>query len=204
MLPFNLYLITDRTLTKQGLIEAVKQGLDAGIKAVQLREKDLSIKELVTLAYSLRKITEQYSAMLFINDRVDAALCAGADGVHLGAESIPIKAVRKLVKSGLYIGVSCHSLKEAVNAQEEGADFITLGPVYETPSKEKYGSPIGLLPIRSAKKSLKIPIFAIGGIKLDNVTGIMKCSADGIALISGILAENDVYDASKKYLELLK
>ncbi|MBF0540838.1 MAG: thiamine phosphate synthase [Nitrospirae bacterium] len=204
MLSFNLYLITDRSLTKKGLIDSVKQALNAGIKAVQLREKDLSIKELVTLADSLRKITEQYGAMLFINDRVDVALCTGADGVQLNSTSIPVKAVRKFVKDDLYIGVSCHSLKEAANAQDEGADFVTLGPAFETPSKIKYGSPIGLLPIRNAKKSLKIPIFAIGGIKLDHVTGIMKCGADGIALISGILAQDDVYGASIKYLELLK
>jgi thiamine-phosphate pyrophosphorylase len=204
MLPFNLYLITDRTLTVYGLTDAVTAALNAGVRAVQLRERDLSIRELVTLAHTLRKITKKFDALLFINDRVDVALCTGADGVHLGANSIPIKAVRKLVGDSLYIGASCHSLKDAANAESEGADFITLGPVYETPSKMQYGSPIGLLPIRSAKKSLNIPILAIGGIKLDQITGIKKCGADGIALISGIFGEDDVYGSAKKYLELLK
>lgn len=211
MKTFDLYLITDRTKTIAGLEEAVKQALSAGVKAVQLREKDLSIKELIVLAKTLRVLTHQYNAMLFINDRVDVALAVGADGVHLGVSSIPVKAVRKLVKGvsdplnkDLLIGVSCHSLKEASDAQEGGADFVTLGPVYETPSKEKYGRPIGLLPIRNAKKTLKIPIFAIGGIKSDHIEGIKKCRADGIALISGILAQGDVKAAAKKYLELLK
>ncbi len=199
---FNLYLITDRRLVKGDLIDVLEEALKAGVKAIQLREKDLTLIELVTLAINIRNLTNKYKARLFINDRFDVALCAKADGVHLGQSSMPADAVRKISKEKLSIGVSTHNLDEAVKAQSKGADFITLGPIFKTPSKLKYGDPIGIETIKKAKDKIKIPVFAIGGIKSHNIKDVSEAGSDGIALISGILSSKDVFDETKKYLEI--
>ncbi|MEF9438292.1 MAG: thiamine phosphate synthase, partial [Candidatus Mariimomonas ferrooxydans] len=133
---FKLYLITDRKIVHRpsSFVAVVEKALKGGVRAVQLREKDLSTRELLRLAYRMRDLTNKYSARLFINNRFDIALAVGADGVHLAQDSIPAEAVRKAVKKKLSIGVSAHSLKEAKSAQKAGADVITLGPIYRTPS----------------------------------------------------------------------
>ncbi len=201
---FKLYLITDRGVVKKSLIDAVEDALKGGVKAVQLREKSMPTGELTTLALKIREITSKYSARLFINDRVDVAMCCSADGVHLGQNSMPVNAVRKITGEDFLIGQSTHSIDEAFKAEDSGADFITLGPVYETPSKMAYGDPIGVEIIEEVKDELEIPVFAIGGIKLENIKEAMENKADGIALISGILASDDIINRSKKFMELLK
>ena len=149
----NLYLITDRTLftARCPLYLAIETALEAGVKAVQLREKDLSTRGLLDMAYWMKELTNEYGAQLFINDRVDVALSVGAGGVHLGRESIPVQAVRKIAGNRLMIGVSTHTIGEAIEAEKDGADFITLGPVYETPSKAKYGKSVGTRNAQKAK-----------------------------------------------------
>jgi len=210
---FRLYLITNRKLipNPQALIPAVREALKAGVRAVQLREKDLGTRELLDMAYKMRELTREYNAKLFINDRVDIALAVEADGVHLGQSSIPPHAVRKAVNasrithhaSRFLIGVSTHSIKEAKEAEKGGADFITLGPVYKTSSKLKYGQPLGADVIRKAKTEISIPVFAIGGIKEDKVKEVMDAGTDGIALISGILGSEDIREKTKEFLLLL-
>ena len=203
---FKLYLITDRkVLSSQfSLLSSVEVALKGGVKAVQLREKDLGTRELIDMAYRMRELTDKYNAKLFINDRVDIALSVEADGVHLGQKSIPTYAVRKIVKDKFMIGVSAHSIEEAKQAEEGGADFITLGPVYKTPSKLKYGQPLGVDIIRKAKAEISIPVFAIGGIKQYRIKEVMDAGADGIALISGILGAKDIKEKTGEFLELLK
>lgn len=203
---FNLYLITDRTLfTAQcHLYLALETALEAGVKAVQLREKDLSIRELLDMAYWMRELTNEFGAQLFINDRVDVALSVKADGVHLGRESIPVEAVRKIAGNTLMIGISTHTIGEAIEAEKNGADFITLGPVYETPSKAKYGKPIGLETLTKVKSGTTLPIFAIGGIKPGNVEEIKGAGADGIALISAILTAQDIKKTTEDLLRVMK
>jgi len=203
---FRLYLITDRkVLSSQfSLLTSVEQALEGRVKAVQLREKDLGIRELLDMAYKMRELTRKYDAKLFINDRVDIALSVDADGVHIGRQSMPVHAIRRIAKDKLLIGVSTHNINEALEAEEAGADFITLGPVYETPSKLKYGKPIGVDAIREVKSKVSIPVFAIGGIKENNVREAMNAGADGVALISGILAAEDIKQKTIKFLELLK
>lgn len=189
---FKLYLITDRTVTAKPLPEAVRLALEGGIRAVQLREKDLPIRELLSLAQELREMTREHGAKLFISDRVDVAVAVGADGVHLGTESMPASAVRKIVGGAMLIGVSTHSLDEALAAQAEKADFITYGPIFETPSKMKYGAPVGVKSIRQIKNEVKIPIIAIGGINSGNILPVMSAGADGVAMISAIMAADDI------------
>ncbi len=180
---------------------AVEEALRAGLKAVQLREKDLPIRALLDLAYRFRELTARYKAKLFVNDRFDIALCAGADGVHLGQSAIPVKAVRNVVKKKLLIGCSTHSIKEAVEAEEGGADFITFGPLFQTPSKMKYGDPVGLDLLGSVKRKVALPVFGIGGIKLNNIESVLNSGASGIALISGILSQTDKAAATREYLK---
>ena len=202
---FSLYLITDKKLLTphSSLITAVEDALRGCVKAVQLREKDLNTRELLELACKMRELTKKYHAKLFINDRVDIALAVDADGVHIGQKSIPAHAVKKIVQDKLIIGVSTHSLEEALEAERDGADFITLGPIYETPSKLKYGKPIGVDTLKRVKSKLSMPVFGIGGIKLDKVREVKETGADGIALISAILASKDIRKTTEDFLRLL-
>jgi len=202
----HLYLITDRTLfTAQcPMYLAFETALEAGVKAVQLREKDLSTKALLDMAYWMRELTNEFGAHLFINDRVDVALSVDADGVHLGRQSIPVQAVRKIAGNTLTIGVSTHTIGEVMEAEKDGADFITLGPVYKTPSKAKYGKPAGLETLKKAKSRTTLPIFAIGGIKPGNVREVKEAGADGIAFISSILPAQDIKKTIEDFLRGMK
>ena len=206
MIDFKLYLITDRKLftTECLFYMAVEDALKGGIKVIQLREKDLSTRKLLEMAQWMRDITKEYGAKLFINDRVDIALSVEADGVHLGQNSIPVYAVRKISEEKLLIGVSTHGIDEAIEAEKGGADFITLGPIYETPSKLKYGNPIGIDTLRKVKSKISIPVLAIGGIKLDKVLEVMEAGADGIALISAILKAENIKETTEKFMRFLK
>jgi thiamine-phosphate pyrophosphorylase len=202
---FRLYLITDRKLfsSMDSFMVAVKEALAAGVRVVQLREKDLPTRELLEMAYKFREMTESCKAKLFISDRLDIALSVGADGVHLGQSGIPVRAVRNVVRDTLMIGCSTHSVDEAVEADNAGADFITFGPLFETPSKLKYGEPLGLEALREVSKKTNLPIFGIGGIKSNSIDDVLKAGASGIALISGILsggAEADTAFSAREYL----
>lgn len=201
---FKLYLITDRRLFTNcySLFAAVEDALKAGVKAVQLREKDLTTRELLDMAYEMRELTARYNAKLFINDRADIAMSVNADGVHLGQWSMPVYAVRKIIDDKL-IGVSTHSLEEATIAEKDGADFITFGPIYETPSKLKYGRPAGIDALREVVKKVAIAVFGIGGVKARNIPEVINAGANGVALISGILGESDVKTSAENYLKLL-
>jgi len=203
---FRLYLITDRRLFADDnlLFAAVEEALKGGVKAVQLREKDLDTRSLLHMAYSLRELTSGYGARLFINDRVDVALAVDADGVHLGGESMPAFAARKSAGEAMLIGVSAHSIEEAKKAEGEGADFVTLGPIFETPSKMKYGKPLGPWLLSEARGKISIPVFAIGGIKKERVGSVLESGASGIALISAILGSEDIRSNTEEFARLLK
>ncbi len=189
---FNLYLITDRKQTKLPLPGAVRLALESGVRAIQLREKDLPVRELLSLAREIRAITNEFTAKLFINDRVDVAVAVEADGVHLGHQSMPPEAVRKIAGKRLLIGVSTHSVDEARAAEKGGADFITFGPVFATPSKLQYGAPAGMGALKMVKQQTTIPVFGLGGIKPENLREVMNAGADGIAMISAIFGAEDI------------
>ncbi len=189
---FNLYLITDRQQVRGGdLIRAVESALHAGVKAIQLREKEIFSRELYELAFELRKLTSRFGARLLINDRVDIALAVEADGVHLGGDSMPIHRVRRVLGPSKIVGVSCHNQISAITAQENGADFITFGPVFLTPSKARYGDPVGIEKLETVTALLDIPIFGLGGINCSNIPQVLAAGAHGIALISAIIATED-------------
>ena len=187
-----MYLITDRNQTGgRPLTDVVKEALAGGVKAVQLREKDLPIRELLRLAEEMIKITKEAGAMLFINGRIDAAIAVEADGIHLGQTDLPVDVVRRIVGNRFMIGVSTHNLIEAKEAEAGSADFITFGPVYETPAKLKYGKPIGIKGLKIAKSGVSIPVYAIGGINSGNIKHILSAGADGVALISAVMGAKE-------------
>lgn len=196
---FRLYLITDRKQTKIPLAEAVRLALKGGVRAIQLREKDLPIRELLELARSLRSITREYQAKLIINDRVDVALAVEADGVHLGHQSMPVGPVRRIVGKDMLVGVSTHTLEEAEAAEAGGSDFITFGPVFFTPSKAGHCSPVGIDALRDVKIKVRIPVFGLGGIKSGNVRQVIA-AADGISLISSIFGADDIKKAAESII----
>ncbi|MCI0527627.1 MAG: thiamine phosphate synthase [Nitrospira sp.] len=187
-----IYLITDRHQTRgRPLSEVVEGALKGGVRFVQLREKDLSTRELLSLAQDIRRLTAKVPSRLLINDRIDICLAVKADGVHLRSNSLPTRIARRILGDSKLIGVSTHSLEEAQLAEEEGADFITLGPIYETPSKAGYGPPLGLDVLRAVRRRIKIPVLALGGIQKERIHEVLDAGANGIALISAILmAEN--------------
>jgi thiamine-phosphate pyrophosphorylase len=201
---FNLYLITDRKICGgRALTTVMEEALKGGVKAVQLREKDLSGRELFELAAELRRLTIRFNARLFINDRIDIALAVDADGVHLGEMSIPVDQARKVLGKKRLIGVSCHGPAGAVAARESGADFITYGPVYHTPSKSVYGPPVGINSLREVASQLRIPVFALGGINSGNAREAILAGAHGVALISAIIAAGKPQTEAGALLSLL-
>lgn len=197
---FSLYLITDGRQMKVPFYEGIEDALKGGVKAIQLREKDLSVQQLYEMACRLREITSRYGARLFVNDRLDVALSVEADGVHLAGTSIPLRAVRKIIGGKMLIGVSTHTLEEAIEAEREGADFITFGPVYETLSKKKYGPPVGIEKLKEVADRVSIPVFGLGGIKIERVPDILKTGARGVALISAILSSGNIEGESARFI----
>jgi thiamine-phosphate pyrophosphorylase len=205
MSDFRLYLITDRHQTGgRPLLEVVRRSLEGGVKAVQLREKDLSGAELYRLARELRRLTSDFNARLIINERPDIALAAEADGVHIGVNSLPAAAVRRLLGEGKTIGYSAHAIDEALSAQAEGADFVTFGPLYHTPSKASYGEPCGVKKLADAASALQIPVIALGGISPANITEALSANVEGIAVISAIMAAADPRAATASLLKKIE
>ena len=202
IIDFPLYLITDRKQVANGhtLYTAVEAALQGGVKAVQLREKDLSPDALLPLAKELRALTLRYGALLFINDNIDIALAVKADGVHLGGHSEATEVIRAKVGEKMLIGVSTHSKEEIERAAKQGADFVTFGPVYATPSKAKYGEPQGLGKLAEACRNSSIPVFALGGITPERATEVKQAGAKGIALISAIIASPAPREAAEAFL----
>ncbi|MCE2487415.1 MAG: thiamine phosphate synthase [Desulfurellaceae bacterium] len=195
-------IVTDRRQTAgRPLYDVVQAALDGGVRAVQLREKDLEGGELYRLAVRLRDLTARYAARLLINDRLDVALAAGADGVHLGQTSLPVSTARQLLGPGKLIGVSTHSPDEITAAQ--GADFVVFGPVYFTPSKADYGQPQGVARLRQAARHSPVPVFAIGGIQADRIAAVRRAGAHGIALISALSAAAEPSRAAHELLTRL-
>ena len=201
---FPLCLVTGRHQTVgRPLVPLLRQALRAGVRAVQLRERDLETRPLLALAEDILRLTREHGALLFINDRVDLLMALGADGVHLRANSLPVAVTRRLLGPGRMIGVSAHSTEEVVRAESEGADFAVLGPVYETTSKLVYGPPIGLHPIEEASRRCRIPVFAIGGITASRVGEVRRAGACGVAVISSILSAGSVESATHQLLDAL-
>jgi thiamine-phosphate pyrophosphorylase len=190
---FRLLLVTDRHRTcGRALSSTLRQSVEAGLPAVQLRERDLSTSELLLLAQEIRSITAPRAVPLLINDRIDLMLALNLDGVHLRANSLPIAAVRRLVGPDRLIGISTHSLAEVHAANRDGADYVVFGPIFDTPSKREFGSPVGLEQLAEVCRRSAVPVFAIGGVTRTSVPDVLRAGAHGVAVIGAILAQDDI------------
>ena len=188
MLNFRLYLITDRKVCRIPFLECVEIACKSGVKAIQLREKDLCSRELLDIALRIREITSMYNVKLFINDRIDIAMIVNADGVQIPENGLPVNIAKRLLPDKL-IGVSCHTIERVLLSEKQGADFIVLGSVFK--EKEAYKS-LGLENLNAICKKTKIPVFAVGGINAENASLCIKAGAFGVAVISAIMTSNDV------------
>jgi thiamine-phosphate pyrophosphorylase len=194
--------VTDRKQTgRRDLVEVLAQALAGGVRAIQLREKDLDTIEVYRLGERLLSMTRKAGAVLIVNDRVDVAMALGADGVHLTRKSLHPKEARALVGPGMLLGISCHSLADVREAVEGGVDFLVLGPIYETPSKTPYGAPLTPAILPQARAICSVPILAIGGINATRVPEVIQAGADGVAAISAVLAAPDPAAAIRALLE---
>jgi thiamine-phosphate pyrophosphorylase len=178
----------------------VEEALIGGVKALQLREKDLPDSELTKLGIQLRILTSNYKAKLIINSRSDIAEKIGADGVHLTETSVHANEIKSNFPD-LIVGVSTHSLEGAHLAETQGADYITFSPIYETPSKASYGPPQGLDSLRQVTQAVRLPVLALGGITLHRVPECLEQGAFGVALISDIWGSSHIKQHSFKYTQ---
>ncbi|MFA6357239.1 MAG: thiamine phosphate synthase [Candidatus Omnitrophota bacterium] len=182
-----LYLILNRQLENKGSLEKICSDFSGkGIDVIQLRDKVSAKKEVLNFALYLAKYFKASKTLFIINDYTDIALASGADGVHLGQDDSSIKEAKKILGKGKIIGVSCHSLQQALKAQKEGADYIGIGPIYSTPTKPEYKA-IGLETLRQLKGKIKIPYFAIGDIGQENIKAIVANGATRVAVCRAIL-----------------
>jgi len=192
-----LMLVTDRTQCgDRSLPQVVAEAIEGGVNAVQLREKDLPAGELLALARQLRGVCGT-RALLLINDRVDVALLAGADGVHLGEEGLPVAAVRQMLPPSMRVGRSVHSVKAARQAELDGADYVVFGTLFASPSHPE-ASPAGLDLLRGVIQRLSIPVVAIGGIGPENVGECWEAGAAGVAAVSAIQRPEDPATAARQ------
>jgi len=201
---WGLYIVTDRSQTGgRPLEEVLVAALQGGAKAIQLREKDLSVRALYELVERLLPIVRSKGARLLVNDRVDLAMALPVDGVHLARTSLPPAEARALLGATRLIGVSCHTVEEAIEA-EQGADFVVLGPLFPTPSKTAYGAPVGLDRLREIERQVRLPILGIGGITVSNASEVIAAGADGVASISAVMAAADPADAVRNLLRVVQ
>ena len=157
------------------MVPLLQRVLTAGISAIQLRERDLSARELVTLAREVQAVTASGKSQLLINDRIDVALALEGVGVHLRSNSLPVSVARQMLGAQRLLGISVHAVEEAVQAEAQGADYIVLGPIYETPSKQMFGPPLGIHALEKACRLVRIPIIGIGGVTAARAREMRRC-----------------------------
>jgi thiamine-phosphate pyrophosphorylase len=202
---FDVYLVTDRGQTRgRDLLWVIDEAVKGGIRAVQLREKDLEGGELFDLAEKVAALCRHHRAALLINDRVDVALAVDATGVQLGKRSLPIAAARALLGDDKWIGASIHSVTEVEAAEKDGADFLLFGPVYFTPSKAVYGAPQGVGALKEIVALSRLPVYAIGGVTAQNIRELLDAGARGIAGISSIVSAPEPRHAARELIDLMR
>jgi thiamine-phosphate diphosphorylase len=197
-LKLGLYIITG-AYPKLGRshLDVARAALEGGADVVQLRAKELGGREMLDLSLKIREMVDESGrdCLFVVNDRVDVAMAAGADGVHLGQEDLPAAETRTLIGGDMVLGISAMTPEMAAKAQAEGADYLGVGPAYPTPTKADAGIAIGIEGIREAKKAVDVPVVAIGGINNENTEQVMEAGVDGIAVISAVATAENMLDA---------
>jgi thiamine-phosphate pyrophosphorylase len=195
---YSLYLVTDRGLARGRSTPAiVAAAVRGGVTCVQLREKTCSTREFIEEAAKLKALLKPSGVPLIINDRVDVALAVGANGVHLGQRDMPLAAARSLVGMAMVIGISAESVEDAVTAQAGGADYLGVSPIFATPTKPDTAAPLGLAGLQAIRRAVSLSLVAIGGLNHRNAAQAIRAGADGVAVVSAIVAAEDPEQAAR-------
>ena len=202
---YSLYLVTDRGLARgRTTLEIIKAAVCGGTTIVQLREKDCSTRDFIEQALTVKKFLKARGVPLLINDRVDVAQAIAADGVHLGQTDMPLEIAKKILGDSMIIGISTESLEDAIEAERGGADYLGISPIYATPTKTDTASPLGLKGLREIRNAVKLPLVGIGGLNKDNAAEVIRHGADGVAVVSAIVAADDPAAAAKELKQVIK
>jgi len=205
MVEFRLYVITDeRFHPGRDLLTVMEEALQGGADVIQLRDKTGTKREILRKAKALRALTKKYGALFIVNDHIDVALAAEADGVHLGQDDLPLAEARRIMGHNRIIGISTHSIEEAREAERGGADYIGVGPVFPTKTKADVVNPVSVSYVRQAAAEIRIPFVAIGGIKLHNVDEVLSAGATRICAVSEIVGSRDVKGTCEAFLRKMK
>jgi thiamine-phosphate pyrophosphorylase len=198
MISFDLCVITTRVeQLRRGHVDVARAALDGGATIIQLREKDFPTRAMLEMAEEVRRMCRERGGAFIVNDRVDIALAAEADGVHLGPDDMPIAAARRLLGGDALVGASVDNAADARQAEADGASYLGVGPIFPTGSKDDAGEAIGTQPIAEIRSAVAIPVLAIGGLTCDNVHGVIRAGADGIAVISAVAGADDMAAAAR-------
>lgn len=202
---YNLYCLTAENLScGRKNIDVVKEILSAGVKIIQYREKKKSLKEKFKEALTLRDLTSKYDAILIINDHLDLAKIVEADGVHIGQDDYPIEVVRDFLGEDFIIGITVHNKEQIIESVDKKADYLGLGPIFESFTKENPHPPIGLEILNWAVKNYEIPIVAIGGIKESNIIQVLNSGGKCIAMVSEIVSSTNIREKVERILKILE
>jgi thiamine-phosphate pyrophosphorylase len=189
---YSLYLVTDSDLSRgRPLLEIVRAAVDGGVTCVQVREKTVSSRAYLERLAPVRGLLRERGIPLFVNDRIDIALAMEADGVHLGQTDIPLSLARRIAGDRLIIGISCETTQDAIEAEQGGADYVSVSPVFGTPTKTDTAPPLGLDGVRAIRAAVRVPVVTIGGITAANAANVIRAGADGICVVSAIVAAPD-------------
>ena len=199
-----LYFVTDRKLSKQGILKDVKQVIGAGCKIVQYREKEKSSEEMFKEAKQLAELCKSKDVLFIVNNRVDIALAVDADGVHLGQNDLPLDLARKILGKGKIIGTSNHSVKEVKQSESAGADYISVGPVFYTDTKKDAGPVLGLELLKQVRAITKLPIVAIGGVNEENIEEVLQAGANSVAIISAIVSTSNPGKSAERIVKKIR
>ena len=198
-----IYLILDQQYATRDIVSIAIDAIDAGIDVIQYREKCLPKKEALYIAERLRNLTSGTGIPFIINDDPAIALAVDADGVHLGQEDIPVHVARRILGEDKIIGLSTHSYKEAMEAESSDINYIGFGPIFKSGTK-MVTAPLGPEAISRVRNAISIPLIAIGGISDENITDVIRCGADGAAIISAILSSSDIKKSVRNFKEKIR
>jgi len=202
---YSLYLVTDRGLARgRSTLDIVRAAAKGGITCVQLREKECSTREFIDQALTIKDCLKTHSIPLIINDRLDVAQAVEADGVHLGQTDMLLATAKNILGDSMIIGISVESLANAVEAEKGGADYLGVSPIYATPTKIDTAPPLGLEGLREIRQAVKIPLVGIGGLNKENSADVVRNGADGVAVVSAIVAADDPESASRELIKVIK
>lgn len=201
---YTLYLVTDRDLmSTKDLETAVEKAIDGGVTMVQLREKSASSRQFYEQAVYIKKITDYYGIPLIINDRIDIALSVNATGVHIGQSDIPASVARKIIGKDMILGVSASSVREALQAQNDGADYLGVGAMFPTGTKTD-AQTVSMEELRQIRQAVSLPIVVIGGINRENAASFRDTGIDGLAVVSAIISQPDIKAAAGELKRLFR